>query len=278
MDKRLKEYDKLEGTYQITRIKRLEKLAYIPQVIGIILVFAFFTYLGGAQLKPFYLPIFISFLVTIIWILVIAIEFFVFRLMEIGFRKSASAKFLMASRSMKKSYSAIVVFGVIFLLLFTPYMPQQIEEQLSITGEITITEEEAIYFTSRDRFDFTIVDSISVEVLDGEGRVDVSILTESNYEDRLFGMKVNRNPGDPNEASYNDVFEYDMPALRFDEYRLVLQPEEPVTVRYTIDSNLPPSRTYPFALLSLGFLISYSVFAFLMFPIKKKHSDEAIYR
>ncbi len=278
MDKRLKEYDKLEGTYQLTRIKRLEKLAYIPQIIGIIVVFAVFTYLDGAQLKPFYFPIYLSLLVCVVWILILAIESFVFRLMEIGFRKSASAKFLMASRSMKESLSALVVFGVAFILLFTPFVPEQIEAHSTITGETTLISDRAIYFTSRDRFDFIIVESITVEVLSDEGSVDVAIILQEHYDAGLLDRKLNRDLDDPKEATPEEPFEFDMPFIRFDEYRLLLQSEDDVNVRYTIDRYIPRTRTYSFALLSLGFMVSYAVFGSLMYPIKKKHSDEAIYR
>jgi len=274
----LKDYDKLEGSYQITRIKRLEKIAFIPQIIGIFVVFAIFLYLDGAQLKPFYLPLYLPFLIITVWILILAIEFFVFRLVEIKFRKSASAKFLMADRSMKKSMWAVAVFGVVCLLLFTPYLPEQIESTLEVNEEVEVLGEEAIYFTPRDRFDFTRVSDISVEVLDQNASVDVYIITEEYFEDGQYGMRLNRAMDDPQEATADESFYYDMPFLSFDEYRLLLISEEPVNVRYEIAIELPNTRVYPFAILSLGFLISYSVFGAMMYPIKKKHSDEAIYR
>ncbi|MFO8109410.1 MAG: hypothetical protein R6U17_02665 [Thermoplasmata archaeon] len=272
MDKKSKDYDKLEGTYQIIRLKRLEKMAFIPQIIGIIVVFAFFTYLGGAQLVPFYLPIYLPLLVISIWILVLSVEFFVFRLMEIRFRKSESAKFLMASRSMKGAYSALVVFGIICLLLFTPFLTQQIENYADMEGEITLTGSEDIYFTSQGRLDFIMAEHITVEVLEGDGTVDVAILHKE--EER----KLNRYSWDPQTASLDETFEYEMEQLPFDEYLLRMETDEPVTVRYTISQYIPDSRTYPFALISLGFFIAYAVFVGLMYPIKKKHADKAIYR
>ncbi len=279
MARKENEFDKLEGGYRLTRIKRIEKYAFIPQIIGIIVVFFFFLYVSGAQLNPFYLPLFLSTLIILIWLLVLAIEYFIFRLMKIGFHKSASAKFLMAQRSMKKSYGAIILSGLLFLLLFTPYMSESAEEYLSPSGDITLGPdgEEAIYFTTLDRFDFTRVSDITVELNEGE-EVTVSILSEDNWEIRNFDMRLNRDPGDPSGATADETFFYDMPSLGFGEYRLVIQSEEPAEVSYNINMELPGTRTFPFALTFLGFFISYSVFVVMLYPVKKKHADEAIYR
>ncbi len=272
MAKELSEYDKLEGTYQIIRLKRLERYAFIPQVIGIIMVFALFTYLEGAQMVPFYFPVFLSMLVVSIWILVLSIEFFVFRLMEINFRKSESAKFLMASRSMKKATTGIVIFGILCLILFTPFMTQVVSSYSSPEEEININGREEITFTSRGRFNFMMVESIEVEILDEGEMVEVSVW------DKPMERKLNRNVGDPTQATMDEAFEYDMPELKFEEYVLVMETSGMARVRYRINYHIPSSRMFPFALISLGFLISNAVFAALMQPIKKMHADKAIYR
>ncbi len=281
MARKKKDMERLEGTYQIIRVKKLEKMAYIPQSIAIVAIFFLFLYFTGAQIKPFYLPVFFPFLITMVWLLVLAIETFAFRLMEIKYRKSQSAKFLMAHRSIKKAYAIMIVSAIIFVLAATPNIHQQIETQASSTGELTFTGEDTVYFTTKGRFDFIHVDHITVEVIDSmgpnEARVDVMLLSIEDYEANRTVMALNREIGHPKEATIPEKFEFDMPRLRFKEYYIVLESDQQVTVRYNISATLPGTRVYPFATIAIGFIAAYAYWIFILYNIKRKQSKETIY-
>ncbi len=281
MARKKKDMERLEGTYQIIRVKKLEKMAYIPQSIAIVAIFFLFLYFTGAQLKPFYLPVFFPLLVTMVWLLVLAIETFAFRLMEIKYRKSQSAKFLMAHRSIKKAYIIIVISIIIFVLAATPFIHQQVENRVSSSGELTFSGEETVYFTSRGRYDFMTVDSITIEVIDSmgpdEARVEVMLLSIENYEANETVMALNREVGHPKEATISEDFEFDMPVLRFNEYYIILTSNQQVTIRYNIDVTLPGTRVYPFATLAIGFIAAYAYWIFILYNIKRKQSKDTIY-
>ncbi len=282
MAPRKKEYERLEGTYQIIRVKRLEKMAYIPQGIAIVVIFFLFLYFTGAQLKPFYLPIFFPLLIIFIWLLALSIESFVFRLMEIKYRKSESAKFLMAHRSMKRAYVVIIIAVIILVITATPFIHQEIEVHSSPDDEITFTGEETVYFTTRGRFDFRFINDITVELIDGEppdtARVEVLLLSQDHYLKNNTHMRLNREVGDPNQATINDPFFFEMPRLRFEEYFIVLRSDQEVTVRYHIDVYVAMERVYPFTTLAIAFMTSYSIWVYLLYPIKKTYSSEGIYQ
>lgn len=277
-------YEKLEGTYQIVRLKKLERYAFIPQSIAIVATFVIFLYLNGAQLNPFYLPLFFSLFVAFILLLILAVEAFAFRLLEIKYTKSESAKFLMADRSSKKAYTVIVIALIFLAITATPFIPQQIEKYTAKEGEILVRDEEIVQFTSRGRFDFLYPDTINVELISSQSEtnlsditVDISIISDSDYLSGDMDKNINRGVYDPKEATSDEPFEYDMSRYSFEEYHIVMRSDHNVRISYTIDKVLPDDRVQPFSLLSLAFLIAYSVWTYTLYPIKKKHSDEAIY-
>ncbi|MFO7991520.1 MAG: hypothetical protein R6U61_04395 [Thermoplasmata archaeon] len=282
------EYSRLEGAYQIERVKRLAKLAFIPQSIAIVIIFSLFLYLSGAQFKPFYLPLFFPLVIVFLWLLVLAIESFAFRLLEIRYRKSESAKFIMAQHSMKKAYTIIIISVIILGLTATPFLSQQIEKNTSSSNEVDVfdTEDKTIYFVSRGRFNFIFTDQINVRVLDARNlshlelaEVTVKILSIEDYEANRTDLYLNRGVNKPKKAEYQNAFEYDMPdpRVKFGEYYVVMNTTHNVTVEYEITTDLPLNRTYPYSLLSLGFIVAYSVWVYIMYPIKKKYSGEGIY-
>ena len=281
MARRKKDLERLEGTYQIIRVKKLEKMAYIPQSIAIVAIFFLFLYFTDAQIKPFYLPVYFPFFITMVWLLVLALETFAFRLMEIKYRKSESAKFLMAQRSIKKAYVIIAVMAIIFIVSAAPFVHRQIEDRASLEGELTFSGTDTVYFTTTDRFDFLFVDSITVELLypmgNTDAEVEVMIISMEHYEANNTIMALNREVGDPREATNQTDFTFDMPRVRFDEFYIVLSSQQEVTVRYQIDQVLPNTRVLPFALLSIGFVIAYSYWIFILYNIKRRCSDETIY-
>lgn len=279
------DYERLEGTYKISRIKKLEKVAYIPQVIGIIVVFFLIMYFSGLSLKPFYLPLFWPSVAALLWILILAIETFIFRLMEIRERESKSAKFLMADRSMKKSYTIIIIAAIFLAITATPFITNQIEDQTVQEGTVNVIGgEDDIYFTTTGRFDYLMKDNIHLEIeniLDSEANqaeVEVFILKEEYYQNDQTSNRLNGQTGDPKSLSMDQDFDYDLPKLSFQEYRVLLRSDTNVSLSYEISNDLPRNRMFPYTLLSLGFIISHSAWAYTMYPIKKKHADEAIYK
>lgn len=276
------EQERLEGTYQIIRIKKIERMAYIPQLLAIATIFSAFLYFAGAQFKPLYIPFFFPLLIVTIWLLALSIQAFIFRLMEIRYRKSESAKFLMASRSMKKAYSIILIAIIVFIITITPLTHSFVEDTSSIRNEVTFQGEETIYFTSRGRFDFIFIDDIIVELIDTENwdhdRVDVFVISQQDYyEDRLERC-LNNDIGDPKEATYDEPFVFNMQRRRFDEYYLLLVSEDEVTVSYSINTYVSQERVYPFTTLAIAFATAFAIYVYVLYPIKKKYAGAGIYQ
>ncbi|MFW6040208.1 MAG: hypothetical protein ACOC85_00040 [Thermoplasmatota archaeon] len=274
-----KDFDRLEGTYKLSRLKKLEKYAIIPQMIGIIVLFFLLIYIGNPQLKPFYLPLYWPILIMFIWLLIVSLLKYGFRLMEIRYRDSESAKFLMANRSMKKAYTISIVALIVFSLTVVPFFPQQLQNVVSDNEELSLINERAVEFTSRGRFDFLKVEKINVRVKEvgvghGSPELEIFVLSKNNYEAGQTEFRLNQHTV---SITPDMTFEFNMPDVKFGEYVLWLRTDRSITVEYEIQRIIPHNRLYLYTLLSLGFLISNVAWANTLYPIKKKHSDKAIY-
>ncbi len=272
------DYDRLEGTYKLAGLKRLERFAYIIQTVGIIATFVFLVYIGGAMLNPFYLPLFWAILASLIWIFIISIEAIVFRLMEIKKRDSESAKFLMADRSMKKALTVMVIALIGFAVAFVPFFAEQIENVNEIEGEVEFSDSETIEFTSRGRFDFLRAHEVTLEtVFRDDIEVVVFIIPERIYDPNRDSYAPGERLNIQTDFGEND-FVFEMPEISFDEYYIVLFSDETVTIDYRISYNIPANITNLLSTVFMAFVISQAAWAVVLNPIKKKHSDKAIYK
>ncbi len=271
------DYDRLEGTYKLAGLKRLERVAYLTQGIGIIAIFIFLVYIGGAMLNPFYLPLFWASLAALIGIFILSLESIAFRLIEIKKRDSESAKFLMADRSMKKAYTVIVVVLIAFTVAFVPFFAEEIQDMNKMEGQIEFTGEETIEFTSRGRFDHLLADKINLEIIgDVEESVEVYIIQKDTYTPGdSYGPAQRQNVED---TEFDESFEFSMPERDFDEYYIVLQSDEVVEIRYEIHYIMPDHMTRFLSIIFIAFVISHAAWAITLYPIKKRYSDKAIYK
>lgn len=280
-------YDRLEGSYKIAKIKKLERWSYVLQTIGIIAIFILLSFVGGAQLKPFYFPVFWPMLVAFTWILVVNIETYAFRLMEINRRDSESAKFLMADRSMKKAYTIIIVAAIFFAVIVTPHVTDQIENNIEIDGEKRIegmgeVKRDTVEFVSRGRFDLSMPDKIKVgvkeEAFEDGSSITVGLISKDDYENGRMAYMLAEKSLNINTVMEGDPITLDMPEMNFESYYILITSDENATIEYTITKTIPGEKMYSFSTIALGFVVTNLIGAYLMYPIKKKHSEQAIYK
>ncbi len=277
------DYDRLEGTYKLAGLKRLERFAYIIQTVGIIAIFIFLVYIRGAMLNPFYLPIFWALLAALIWIFILSLESIAFRLIEIKKRDSESAKFLMADRSMKKAFTIIIVALIAFAVAFVPFFSEQIEEVNRFEGESELVTSYVVEFTSRGRFDFLRANEVKLEIVGGgdftQGdHVDVYIIPKRIYNPG----KDEYGPGErlnlETEFGIGDDFTFQMPNMDFEEYYIVTHSDEMVRFSYEVSYIIPSHINNLLSTVFMAFVISQAAWAVTLHPIKKKHSEGAIYK
>ncbi|MGM0405729.1 MAG: hypothetical protein ACQEQM_06265 [Thermoplasmatota archaeon] len=277
------DYDRLEGTYKLAGLKRLERFAYIIQTVGIIATFIFLVYIGGATLNPFYLPIFWAVLAALIWLFILSLEAIAFRLIEIKKRDSESAKFLMADRSMKKAFTIIIVALIAFSIAFVPFFSNQIEDISRFEGESELSTSYIVEFTSRGRFDFLMANNVKLEIIGGgdftQGdRAEVYIIPKRIYNPGREGYGARDRLNVETEFGIGDDFTFQMPNMDFDEFYIVTRSDERVKFSYEISYIIPSHITNLLSTVFMAFVISQAAWAVILHPIKKKHSEKAIYK
>src|SRR4030042_452726 len=104
----------LEDSIRLSRIRRIKIMLYIVQVVLLVsMAFLFAFVLGGATLKPtLYLPLDTFATLMVLLLLIICVESFFFRILEIRFARSSSARHLMAKNSMRRSLLIALVAGI----------------------------------------------------------------------------------------------------------------------------------------------------------------------
>ena len=154
----------LEDSIRLSKIRKTKLTLYIVQAVmlvalGFILVFV----LGGATLKPhLYLP-FDSFLaVVVLLILIICIESFFFRILEIRFARSTSARHLMAKNSIKRALIIAIVAGIAVAILGVPSILGAIENTGSRTLSLSTNADPPSFFSS-DAFALTKTSEVKIQ-------------------------------------------------------------------------------------------------------------------
>lgn len=275
----------LEDSIRLSKIRKTKLTLYIVQAVmlvalGFILVFV----VGGATLKPhLYLP-FDSFLaVVVLLLLIICIESFFFRILEIRFARSTSARHLMAKNSIKRSLIIAIVAGIAVLILGVPSMVGGIESTGSRTLSLSTHADPPSFFSSDA---FALTKTSEVKVLSTRV-VQVYLLDEevfSQYyysEDSMtlmYSYRLNRDPGSyivnqeltiaiPNEAGHK-------------KYYLVLNDmDNPGTsATATIERDLSGTFTGVMTLLLIALVVTNIAWVAYLVPIERKYSSGSIYK
>ncbi|MCJ7562702.1 MAG: hypothetical protein MUO84_06810, partial [Thermoplasmata archaeon] len=129
----------LEDSVRLTRIHRIKIMLYMLQVaILVALAFLVVFIIGDAKIKPsLYLPLDSFAAVVVLILFVICVEGFFFRILEIRFARSSSARHLMANTSMKRSILIAIISAAITFVLMVPPILSVVEDATERTVAIT---------------------------------------------------------------------------------------------------------------------------------------------
>ncbi len=263
--------NKLQGSYKVKRIRRVEKWAYRGQAIGIIAAFLFMAFLEGGSFDPFYVPLAFPLVIAGGWGAVVGIESLIFRLLEMKHRDSKNIDFLLAKKSMRRAYTVIVIFIILFALVFTPFATDRVSGMATMKGDISLDGGEArtINFTSTDRFGLSVTENITVEVTSDNASVSIKIMSEKDYmeerKEAQFLVSDNITKGTAFKTE-------DIPIDDFKELVLLIESTEDAEIKYQIDRVVPPDRNFCLSIICLEFLTVYLAWLFALYPVKKEYS------
>lgn len=275
----------LEDSIRLSRIRKIKHSLYLVQavmlvVLGIILI----VVVGGAKVKPYvYLPMDSFLAVLVLLLLIIALESFFFRMLEVKFARSSSARHLMAKNSMKRAIMAAAVAGALSAVLIVPPILSAIENSAERTLDVSPSAPPAFY--SSDTFD--LIRSISIEVA-ASRQVEVYLMDDmifnqyytgsptSEFLVAMFSFRLNANdytvePGFP--------LTIDVPNQGFMRYHIVLNDfGYGISAKATIVKEISGTLTAMTALLLLSFVVANIAWFAYLIPIERKYSLSSIYK
>jgi hypothetical protein len=273
----------LAGGYRLANIRRVRRLLFIIQIIILISIPILVVLIEGrATLVPFYLPInsFIYFI--LLMALIMVVEGFFFKMLEMRIVQSPSANYYIAKSAIRRGLVVIAISAFVIFLLWTPFMSQAIENSFNETETLhnthSITASEFVLFYDRDPLGLGAVDRITVTSSTGVARV--YLVSEKNYL-AFSGDLSQLIPYRINSQDYivDGTLTVNLNPLPFGKYYLILDTvrSDASLVDVTIHKAISPTFLSYVPFFALLFIVAYGGWMAYMLPVKRKFAIGAIY-
>jgi plasmid maintenance system killer protein len=274
----------LEDSIHLDRIRRIKMTLYLVQVAMLmVLGFVVVIIMGGAQIHPsFYLPLDAFAAVLVLILLVICLESFFFRVMEIRFARSSSARHLMAKNSIRRALVVAVISAVVTMVLMTPPILSALQDATTQTEALTRDSEVAFWSTDP----LALQQRIEIEA-SAPKTVEVYIVDAEDYEQyngsltQMYLLKLNKdNYVVTGQDEGGGAVTIAIPDADHRQFRLVLNDlENPGTIAtVVIVKTLSSYFTGIIALLILVLTIANVAWMVYLMPIERKYSKGSIYK
>ena len=273
----------LAGGFRLANVRRVRRFLFIIQIIILILIPIIVVLIEGrASLVPFYLPInsFIYFI--LLMALIMVVEGFFFKILEMRLIRSPSTNYFIAKNAIRSGLIVVIVSAVVIILLWTPFMAQAIETSFNRTVTLqntnSTTASEFVLFYDRDSLGLGSVDKITVTSSTGPARVYVvsekNYLAYSNNLSQMIPYRINSQ-----EYLVNGQLTIPMNPLPFGKYYVVLDTvrSDASSVSVTFHSAISPTFLGYVPFFALLFIVAYGGWMAYMLPVKRKFAGGAIY-
>lgn len=269
----------LEDSIRLAKIRRIKWALYVVQIIMlVVLAFVMIFIFGDAQMKPvLYLPLDSFAAVMVLLILVVCVESFFFRMMEIRFARSSSAKHLMAKNSIRFAIIVAVIAGVVTVMLMAPPVLDMVEESSSRTS--ILTTDEPLTFWSRDPLALqrmvevhaTSSETVEMYLVQGELPEDYN----SSMASQMFLLRINRN-----DYVVDGSLTIEIPRTDHEPYMLVLNSfgDSGSVATVTIVRDTSELFTGIVSVLALAIAVANIAWIAYLTPIERKYSRGSIYK
>jgi hypothetical protein len=269
----------LEDSIRLARIRRIKWALYVVQIIMlVVLAFVMIFIFGDAQMTPvLYLPLDSFAAIMVLLILVVCVESFFFRMMEIRFARSSSAKHLMAKNSIRFALLIAIVAGFVTVILMTPPILNAVQESSSRTS--ILTAESPIVFWSRDPLALQRMVEVQASASETVELYLVEGAPPENYNSSLisqmFLLRINRN-----DYVVDGSLTIEIPRTDHEQYMLVLNDVENPGSVATVTVVRDTSETFTGIVSVLALAIAVANIAWIAYltPIERKYSRGSIYK
>ena len=274
----------LEDSIRLSRIRKIKMTLYVVQAIMLVILGMFLIFVvGGAMLKPYlYIPIDSFLAVVVLLLLIISLESFFFRILEIKFARSSSARHLMAMRSMKRAIIVAILTGILATVASVPPILGALEDAAEKT--VDVSPSEAPMFYSSDTF--ALVSSKRVDVV-APRQVEIYLMDDDIFnqyyglpeQEFLVAMKSYRLNTDDFIVLPGATLSLNVPSQGFMRYHLVLNDyDNGTSAKATIVKETSSTFTGIVSLLLISFVVANVAWFAYLIPIERKYSSGSIYK
>lgn len=270
----------LEDSVRLGRIRAIKMTLYLVQVallvaLAVVLVFV----IGDAALTPrFYLPIDQFVAVMVLLMLVVCVESFFFRIMEIRFARSSSARHLMAKTSTTKAILIVIVSAVVTIVLMVPPVLAVTEDAAQRT--VITSGAEDLSFWTRDPLALQRVSELRVSCPE---TVEVYLVGDDVYQEYdgvvgdMFFLRLNR---DDYKLEGDDTLTITVPIHDLALLHLVVYDLSASGASVTVDIVKDTSGTITgiVSVLALAFVVANIAWIAYLIPIERKYAQGSIYK
>lgn len=272
----------LEDSIRLSRIQNIKLTLYAVQAAMLIaLAFLLIYVLGGAKLKPtLYLPLTSFIAVVVLLMLILCLESFFFRILEVRFARSSSARHLMAKNSIKRAFLIAVVTGILALVLTVPSIRAVIEDNGQSTVDVSPNTTAPSFYSSDPfglinvvRIHVTAPKAVQVYLVDDQTYNRYSNLTDY-FSYRLNTRNFTLSPNIPQTIK--------IPESGFVKYRLVLDDQVTgnlgTSATMKLDRAMSGTFTGIVSMLLIAFVVTNIAWIAYLMPIERKYSVGSIYK
>jgi len=269
----------LEDSIRLSRIRRIKIMLYVVQAVLLIaLAFLFAFILGGARLRPsVFIPLDTFSAIIVLLLLIICVESFFFRILEIRFARSSSARHLMAKNSMRRAIVIAIIAGVLAIILTVPSVLGAIENSAKKEFTLTPLDNEASFYSS-DPFSWTSAEKIEIT---SSKPVQVYLVDDQVFEkyrgnlSALFSFRLNMDNYQIDRAVTMSV-----PSGVYTKFHLVLNDmENPGTgATAMVEMKVSGSISGAVGLLMISLVAANLAWFAYLIPIERKYSVSSIYK
>lgn len=260
--------EELEGGIRLAQVRATKKYLIIAQaIISMVAVIILVVAGGNFQLKPFYFDVSVFLYFLLMMLFIIVVELLVFRLLEVKYAKTDSAKYYMLKTTARHSIVVMAISAIALFLVVTPYMLDTVTDVTSVDGSTS----GRVSFYSRDALGLTTVDRITV---DSDQPAEVIIVSEANYLAHSGDWTRLKQvaEGHASDASSRVVLEFS-PAP-FGAYYILTDGE----ITYSIHSSLSAFFVGFLSLFATLFIGAHASWLVYTIPLRQRYVRGAIFR
>jgi len=274
----------LEDSIRLSRIRRIKITLYAVQAVMLIaLAFVVIFVFGKAHLKPtLYLPVDQFIVVMVLLLLIICLESFFFRILEIRFGRSSSARHLMAKNSIKRSIIIAIITGLGAVLLTVPPVIGALESSANDTYSMSANTASPGFYSS-DPFAMTHV--VRVEAR-SNAPMQLYLVDDKSFQE--FGNDLSKlqffmynkdNYVSTTKDNSTWTLTVDVPQIGFLKYRIVLNDlGEGMLTDAEVVREVSETISTTGGLLLIAFVVANIAWTAYLMPIERKYSSGSIYR